>query len=333
MWVGGSEFDVLVVGAGVSGLTTAVCLAESGAAVGIRTASPPEATTSAAAGAIWGPVMTGPPGRVRDWARAGLAELRALAGDPDTGIRSVTGKEVSRIPASPPYWTDLLTDLRPCTQDELPAGFVAGWRYTAPVVNMPVYLGYLRARLERAGGRLCVTPVRSLAEAAAAAPVVVNCSGVAARDLVPDPAVTPVRGQVVVVANPGIEEFYIDHSAPPPDVTYMFPHGSTVVLGGTAAMGEEDTSPRPDIAERIMRDCAAAEPRLRDAPVLAHRVGLRPARPEVRLEAEPLDGGRLLWHNYGHGGAGVTLSWGCARDITAAVLRGSQQPGEEDHVG
>jgi D-amino-acid oxidase len=43
-------------------------------------------------------------------------------------------------------------------------------------------------------------------------------------------------------------------------------------------------------------------------------------RPSVRLETETLDGGRRLVHNYGHGGAGVTLSWGCALDVAAAVL-------------
>jgi D-amino-acid oxidase len=324
MSVGGSEFDVLVVGAGVIGLTTAMCLAESGLSVGIRTASPPEATTSAAAGAIWGPVMTGPPDRTREWARTGLAAFRALQDDPGTGVRAVNGREVSRVPAQPPHWTGLLADLRPCAADDLPDGFVTGWRYTAPVVNMPVYLGYLRTRFEKAGGRLRVAPLTSLTEVAAEAPVVVNCSGVAARDLVPDPAVTPVRGQVVVVANPGIEEFYIDHSDTPPDVTYLFPHGSTVVLGGTTAPGDWEMTPRPEVAERIVRDCAAVDPRLRDAPILTHRVGLRPFRPEVRLEAEPLDGGRVLWHNYGHGGAGVTLSWGCAREITAAVLHGEK---------
>ena len=73
--MGGSELDVLVVGAGVVGLTTALCLAESGLRVGIRTAAPPGASTSAAAGAVWGPVMAGPAQRIREWARTSL--LRA----------------------------------------------------------------------------------------------------------------------------------------------------------------------------------------------------------------------------------------------------------------
>ena len=329
----GSELDVLVIGAGVVGLTTAICLAESGRRVGIRTAAPPGASTSAAAGAVWGPVMTGPAGRCREWARTSLEVLRELEADPATGVRSVTGQEVSRIPAEPPDWLDLLDGARLCRDGELPPGFVSGWRYTAPLVNMPVHLGYLRARLEAAGGRIDVNPVTSLTEVTGGAnesegaPVVINCSGVAARNLVPDPAVTPVRGQVVVIANPGIEEFYIDHSSTPLEVIYMFPHGDTVVLGGTVAPDDWDTTPRPEVAERILRDCATVDPRVLGAPVLEHRVGLRPSRPEVRLEAEAQADGRVLWHNYGHGGGGVTLSWGCALEIAAAVL------GQEERVG
>jgi D-amino-acid oxidase len=318
-----SEFDVLVVGAGVIGLTTAIVLAEAGLRVDVRTASPPGATTSAVAGAIWGPVLAGPPGRVRGWARTGLDVLRELESDPATGIRSLTGRELSRIPAEPPYWADMLDDLEFCDDTDLPPGFVTGWRYTAPVVSMPVYMEYLAGRLQRAGGRIDVNPVTSLTDVtdeAHGAPVIINCTGAAAHHLVPDPAVSPVRGQIVVIANPGIKEFYTDHSKVPPDVSYMFPHQDTVVLGGTVAHGEWDLEPRPEVARRIVADCAAIDPRVRDVPVLGHRVGLRPYRPEVRLEAVPLAGGRVLWHNYGHGGAGVTVSWGCAREVAAGVL-------------
>jgi D-amino-acid oxidase len=54
---------------------------------------------------------------------------------------------------------------------------------------------------------------------------------------------------------------------------------------------------------------------------LGHRVGLRPARPGDRLELDAI-GGTAVVHNYGHGGAGVTLSWGCAeavRDLVAQL--------------
>ena len=310
--------DVLVIGAGVSGLTTGICLAEAGLSVTIRTAVRPGQTTSAAAGAVWGPVRVGPPDRVLEWGRAGLEALAKLATEPGTGVRMASGREVSRTSLEPHDWTHLIDGLRLCDPAELPAGFTHGWHYCAPLATMPVYLGYLNARFERAGGRLEVAPAGSLAELAGVAPVVVNCSGAAARELVPDLEVVPVRGQVVIAANPGIEEFLIDRDPEPPWIVYMFPHGAEILLGGTNDEANSDPDPQDDIAERIVANCAAIDPRLRGVEILGHRVGFRPCRPEVRLEAEPLDGG-VLWHNYGHGGAGVSLSWGCAAEITRAV--------------
>lgn len=314
--------DVLVAGAGVVGLTTAISLAEAGLATCVVAAEPPRRTTSAAAGAIWGPTLCSPRDRCHSWAAVGLTALTELAATPAAGIRLVSGREVSEQPSSWPYWADLVPDLRMCTADELGDGFASGWSYTAPVITMPVYLDYLFARYEAAGGTVRVGTVASLPALLSLldAPVVVNCTGVGARDLVPDPLVVPVRGQVVVVRNPGIEEFYIDHTMHGTDYVYLFPHPGVVVLGGTAEEGARDLPARSDIAERIVRDCTARFPRLRGAEIVDHRVGLRPYRPSVRLEAQDLDGGRVLWHNYGHGGAGVTLSWGCAREITEAVL-------------
>src|SRR3984957_9851316 len=314
--------DIVVVGAGVVGLSTAICLAEAGLSTRVVAAEPPSRVTSAAAGAIWGPVRCGPDDRCRDWAGTGLETLTALADEPSAGVHQAHGREVARTAASPPAWADVLADLRLLDGAELPAGFSSGWSYTAPAVSMPVYLEYLLNRYAGLGGSVEYATVSSLA--AGDAPVVVNCTGIGARSLVPDESVVPVRGQVVVVQNPGISEFYIDHGADDtPDYVYAFPHDDVVVLGGTAEEGASDWAPRPKVSARIMRDCAAVFPALRDARVVTERVGLRPCRPEVRLEAEALPGGRVLWHNYGHGGAGVTLSWGCARELTAAVLAGA----------
>ncbi len=311
---------MLVIGAGVCGLTTAICLAEAGFAVTIRAARLPLETTSAVAGAIWGPHLVEEGGRVAAWASAGLETLRDLAGQPGTGVAMVRGTEAWRHPAEPPGWSELMPDFRRCAAAELPGGFVDGWQYAAPVLTMPAYLGYLLDRYTGGGGQLQVATVGSLPQAAADAPVVVNCTGIGARDLVPDRGLVPVRGQAVIVANPGITDFFIGPAGPATDLVYMFPHGDTVLLGGTEQPGDWNLDPDPAITRRILADCAAVEPRLAGAAIVAQRVGLRPVRPRVRLDCEPLGPGRLLVHNYGHGGAGVTLSWGCAREITEQIL-------------
>jgi D-amino-acid oxidase len=319
------QIDALVVGAGVIGLTAAISLAEAGLTTRVVAAGPPGRTTSFAAGAIWGPVRAGG-GRVREWAQAGLEVLSELAGDPRAAIRQVSGVLVASAPEPAPDWLALVPHQRPLTAAELPAGIACGWRYTAPVVTMPAHLEYLADRLRRAGGSIQIAaPVTALD--ALDAPLIVNCTGIGARDLVPDSRVVPVRGQVVVARNPGLTEFYRAPS-PGPDYVYVFPHGDVVVLGGTAEEGDWDLTPRAQTTERILRDCRAVYPQLGDAQVLAERVGLRPYRPEVRLEAEDLGDGRVVWHNYGHGGAGVTLAWGCARELTQAALARSRIAGE-----
>ena len=314
--------DVVVVGAGVVGLTSAIALAEAGVPTAVVAAEAPSRVTSVAAGAIWGPVTCGPADRCYEWARTGLEVLSALADEPGAGVHRLHGREVAASVASPPQWMDLLSGVRILAPGELPDGFGSGWSYTAPAVNMPVYLEYLLNRYAHLGGTVDYATVPALA--AVDAPVVVNCTGIGARALTGDDSLVPIRGQVVVAENPGIDEFYIDHGTPgDADYVYAFPHGDVIVLGGTAHPGATDLTPRAEISARIRRDCAAVFPALRDARVITERVGLRPYRPQVRLEAETLPGGRTLWHNYGHGGAGVTLSWGCAREVTSAVLAGA----------
>jgi len=311
--MGRGDVDALVIGAGVSGLTTAICLAERGVRTRIWSARMPSDTTSAAAGAMWGPYLVEPFDRVAVWSQRTLATLRKLAESPETGVRLVAGVEASRTPTPPPDWGGQLEGFRLCQPGELLDGFAAGWRFIAPLVDMPTYLGYLLQRARAAGVEVQLRAVRSLDEASAAAPVVVNCTGIGARELAPDPSLTPIRGQLVVVENPGITEFFSEDTGLSPELTHFYPFGDTVVLGGVADEGAWSMEPDPAIAAGILKRCGEIEPRLRDVRVLGHRVGLRPTRPQVRVETEALPGRRVV-HNYGHGGAGVTLSWGCAAE-------------------
>jgi D-amino-acid oxidase len=315
------SFDVLVLGAGVVGLTSAICLAEAGLRVAVQAAEAPGATTSAAAGALWGAHLVGADDRVPRWAGETRAVLAGL--DLSAGVHSCDGVMAVMVPQEgPPDATDG-EQYTPCPPGELPPGYVAGWRLTAPLIAMPAYLGYLADRLQDAGGRLLgERRFASVAEVlrSCAAPLIVNCPGAGARELVPDPSVIPVRGQVVVAANPGITEFFVGNGAEPDELTYLFPHGETVILGGTQEHGNASRVPDPATAERILAAAAAVDPRLAGVTVLEHRVGLRPGRPFVRLESEAAGDGQQVVHNYGHGGAGVTLSWGCAAEATRMAL-------------
>jgi D-amino-acid oxidase len=184
---------------------------------------------------------------------------------------------------------------------------------SVPVVHLPRYLQLLSRRLHAAGGTLTRLPLAALPTRG----VVVNCTGVAARAMAADPTVRPVRGQVALLADPGLREWWCDPS--PDDLTYVIPRGTDVVVGGTLDDGAWDTTPDDETGRRLVRRAADLVPALRGATVLAHRVGLRPARPTVRLELErrPTDDDpdHLRVHCYGHGGSGMTVSWGCAGDV------------------
>lgn len=313
--------DVLVIGSGVIGLTTAVCLAEAGLRVRIVTAALPQQTTSRAAGAMWGGSMLQPAAEVGKWAEAGRRELETLAVRTDTGVRIARGTLAARqMPEGPPPEAFPGVEIVRC--DSAPDGFLAAFSIAVPVVDMPRYLDYLLARFDAAGGEVDVRRLGALTDVAGEAPAVVNCSGIGARDLVPDDALRPVRGQQVIVENPGLEDFFMDEPFGARWVS-LFPHGDELVLGSSAEEDSWSLEPNPAIAEEIVRRCAEIEPRIRDARILEHRVGLRPTRPAVRLDEEPLGSSRCL-HNYGHGGSGVALSWGCAHEVTGMLMAGRQ---------
>lgn len=310
--------SVLVIGAGVQGLTTGVVLAEQGHQVLIRTAGRLHETTSAAAGALWGPAMLRPADRVLRWVTESHAEFTTLAGD-GCGVHLSAGTMAARsdLGAELPPETRLLSDLRACAPEELPTGFASGYRATVPLIDMPRYLEHLLERFRAAGGQIALSPVPTLAEAVEEARTVVNCTGVGARELVGDPSVRPVRGQQAVVRNPGIDEYFIELASGDEFVGIM-PHGDRLLLGGTAAEHDWDVRPTSSDTEGILRRCAEVEPKLHGVEVLEERVGLRPTRDAVRLEVEEFGGGRIV-HDYGHGSCGVALSWGCAFEAAALV--------------
>jgi D-amino-acid oxidase len=305
--------EIIVIGAGVIGLTTAVCIAEAGFPVRVRTTVPAQQTNSRVAGAMWGSSFAEPAASVKRWASLGLHEFRALAEKPQSGVRIASGMLASRRGSEPPP-PDMFPGVQISPSSQPPDGFLGAFSVRLPLIDMPRYLDYLCGRLAEAGGVIEVRQVGDLAEAAEHAVTVVNCAGIAARELAHDPALQAVRGEHVVVENPGLEEFFMEEPIGR-EWTCFLPHGDRVVLGGTAGQDDWNLDPDPAGARGILERCAQIEPQLKDARVIEHQVGLRPFRPTIRVERESL-GAATLIHNYGHGGSGVSLSWGCARDVT-----------------
>ena len=295
---------ICVVGAGVIGLSCAVQLLEAGHRVDVVARDLPLETTSAVAAALWYPYRALPQDRVTAWSRTSYAVFDAIADtDPESGVRMVAGTEVFGSRQTEPWWRPAVPSLD--RETALPPGYVDGWTFVTPVIEMPVYLAWLAGRVADLGGTVTRLNLRALPPGAE---LVVNCSGLGARLLGTDRTVVPVRGQVVYVEQVGLERWWLDASGP----TYVVPRSRDIVVGGTDQEGEWSRTPSPETAVAILERAARLVPELRGARVVRHKVGLRPVRPAVRLDRI----GDVI-HCYGHGGAGVTLSWGVAEEVVA----------------
>jgi D-amino-acid oxidase len=317
-----------------------VRLLEAGYDVEIWARDLPPNTTSNVAAAIWYPYKAYPVERVTAWGQRAFDVFMELAGVEGTGVSVAKGYEVFRRHVGDPWWLSCVRSFRRATEEELPSGRRDGYVFETPVIEMSIYLEYLMRRFRDTGGRIVVRDVRSFEEAFEESGLVVNCAGLGARELVGDEALFPIRGQVVRVEPLSTRDFLLDEDEEHGDdkdaveveaggatgngddahgVTYIVPRSNDCVLGGTAQVGDWSLEPDMETAADIIERCARFVPEVREKTVLAHAVGLRPGRHEIRLEAERLGKGRVVVHNYGHGGSGVTLSWGCAEEVVELV--------------
>ncbi|MBK8097342.1 MAG: FAD-dependent oxidoreductase [Planctomycetes bacterium] len=313
--------DVVVLGAGVAGLTTALVLLDRGCSVEIWTRDDPLDTVSAIAGAIWYPFLADPRERVLGWSAATFRMLAQLADNAATGVQMQPVVEVFQRPDPELWWRSAVDRLAMVPGHELPAPYQAAAQATVPVCDTTIYLPWLLHQVRARGGTMVRRSVVAFDEAFAVASVVVNCTGLGAAALCNDPSVRPVRGQVVLARSTPVRFALIDddHGRP----VYVLPRRHDLVLGGTAQFDDTRLQPDDDDTAKILAAVRARMPELREVAATTVRVGLRPHRPEVRLELERLPGNRRLAHNYGHGGSGYTLAWGCAQEI--ATLLGAGQ--------
>ena len=339
--------SALVVGAGVIGLTSAIRLLQLGFDTHVVAHRRAQESVSFGAGAIWElpPFKASPVERSSAWALVSRDIFDALKHGRGVFQRRThyLYTQQGDYPADKSL-THKLRDFHAGNPpQEVGSRYVYGYSHIAPIIDMPTYLPFLQKMCGALGGRISYSaePVATLHDASTMAArsvgravipdVVVNCCGLGAATLggVADSGVIPVRGIKVYVDAPDVKpvSVYIEE---PRDASTSFtsitPRGDTGMwaCSGVAQPGATSLDVTQEEIAAIMERCTDLLPALKGKPVVGTWAGLRPLRQAsvggIRLEADRMEDGTLVVHNYGHGGAGVVTSWGCAQDVGALAV-------------
>jgi D-amino-acid oxidase len=308
--------SVAIVGAGVSGLTCGVVFAERGFRTAIFAEQIGQQTTSGAAAALWFPYDAEPADKVIPWALATYKLLVDLIKNPLSGVSMIELRQYCRTgEIQIPDWAKpfvISTEV-----EKSLTVFSSGFALRVPLMDTTIYLDYLTKRFRKAGGEIREgVRFAKLEDVDRKFDLVINCAGIGARELVHDADLEPHRGQVAIVPKiDNLQRAVVCDDAP---LMYVIPRTNDCVFGGTNDVSD-DLAANPATTTAIVDECSRVL-KIDNPRVLNERVGLRPFRKSgVRLERGKLSDGRTVIHNYGHGGSGFTLSWGCAENVFQIV--------------
>lgn len=312
------QMEILVLGAGISGLSTGILLLKKGYSVTIWAKDLPPNTTSNKAAAYWFPYLANPVDKVTRWSKFTLEYLKKeFVNDPKSGCYLRKGMELFDKKVDDPSWKDAADNFRRATPDELPNGYTDAYVFDSVLMDTSIYMDYSVEMFKNSGGKIIQKTVENIDEALEKYNIVINCTGLGAKELFNDESVYPVRGQIVKVKSNGFNQVIADdeeHNG----LCYIIPRVNDIVLGGTHQENDWNLEVDPKDTVDILRKAGNIIPQFKNVEILNITVGLRPARPEIRLETEKF-GDKTVIHNYGHGGSGFTLSWGCAQEV-ATIL-------------
>jgi len=190
------------------------------------------------------------------------------------------------------------------------------WKYKTFVIEGKKYLPWLMKKFQSLGGLILRHKVDSLHELGNY-DIIINCTGLGARELVGDKSVYPIRGQVVTMNVPSFGKYY--DITDEDNLLSVIPHKDYVILGNTTDVNNWSKIPDPKTREEILHRFYDLLPWLREAEVVGGWACCRPARRKVRLELENSGSSPTVIHCYGHSGQGYVLHWGCVQDVMKLV--------------
>ena len=310
---------IALVGQGVIGLTTAEALVNAGHTVTIYSKDDNPSTASYGAGAYWWPHKAWPPERVSNWSATSYKVYEELSLIPGSGVNMNRHFRYSEREDETKYALELTKNVRSIPIDTLPFFTIDAFECLLPVIDVPVYMPWLKKRVQDLGVRFLTKTLNSLDEMEHEADFIINCSGLGAKSLVNDNEVFPIRGQVVRVEKIAELDACIRMVHREPVLTLVLPRSNDILLGGTVNENSESTEPSDSETQEIVARCAKVLPEVENLKVLGASAALRPGRFEVRLEKDLSICSVPVIHNYGHGGSGYTIAYGCAKEVADLV--------------
>ncbi|KAJ0424573.1 FAD dependent oxidoreductase [Aspergillus carlsbadensis] len=350
------EKNVVVIGAGVAGLTTAHLLSKKpGYKILVAAKHMPGdydiEYASPWAGANYMPVSVSGT-EMAKWDKNTWGPLANLAANyPEAGVHfqeceihsrtkdlgSATADWFAELLSTNPWFAKVVPNFRQLPKEALGPGIDSATAFTSVCINTAIYLPWLVSQCLTSGVNFkravfdhILDPARGGFHPDGNVDLIVNCTGLMASKLggVQDATVVPARGQIVIVRNEADRMVDVSGTDDGDDeACYVMARaaGGGTILGGSYQKGSWESQPDPNLAIRIMKRAVKMCPTLTDGKgiehldIIRHGVGLRPVREGgTRVEKEKIDG---VWvvHNYGAGGAGYQSSYGCAQAVVDLI--------------
>ncbi|MBO6620826.1 MAG: FAD-dependent oxidoreductase [Balneola sp.] len=313
--------EIIVLGSGVSGLTTALTLLENGYDARIIAREHFNDTVSANAAAVWFPYKALPVEKVVKWSNLSYTRFKELAEIPESGVSIVPFRIIESADETP-FWLDALPKEADMSRNNITVlgSDFNSYSCSIPLIETHIYLPFLHDKFLENGGTIQYQEIKDI-KSLAKQPPVINCTGLGSRELCNDKELYPIHGQTVKIkSTENTVGLAFDKFPDEPDneLAYFIPRSDCTILGGSAFKNVESKAIDEDLTQRIIERCLLLDPKLETEHIISSHVGLRPGRSQIRLEQDPEVS---VIHNYGHGGAGFTVSWGCAAEVLTIVQK------------
>lgn len=306
---------IAIIGAGISGLSCAYLLSKKEYNITIiAKAFSPDITSNRAA-AFWFPYHIRNDKRGINWGKKSYDFYKELSADAASGISMKPLIKVLRenVIEEEPVWIEFMPEgaCKIIPKENLEVGIANAYHVLVPLIETQIFLPYLRDILEK---KHVVFEQKNINDfnQLSSFDIVINCTGLGSRKLCNDETIIPVRGQVGLIETKTDMPVYLDNEMP----LYIVPRKDAMIIGGTYEENIFEETTEPTTIERLLNAAYLVFPELRQQKIIGSWAGLRPYRNEVRTEHEA---GTNIIHNYGHGGSGFTLAFGCAEEVMHLV--------------